>query len=274
MKKLADKEYWDSIYKKKVVQKSATNSKLFIFKNFLKKISRDYTNSFIWEYLLPKFLTIDNSKKIIEIGCAPGKYLIEFNKKFGYEPFGVEYSKEGVDIARSNFTEYGINPSNVIEVDFFDTQFHKENASQYDVVFSRGFIEHFDDPKKVVDMHLSLLKKGGLLVILIPNLNGINKFLAKFLNIDSYKLHNTSIMNAAGFSKLFDNSLVKTEYCGPVGFFSWGLFNTNSRPKYIFYRTMLLVQRFFDFLWRSVFSYKHFYSWYSSPYLLYVGVKK
>ena len=52
----------------------------------------------------------------------------------------------------------------------------------FDVVMSRGFIEHFDEPSSVVDRHLDLLKPGGLLVVSIPNLRGVNGLLTRFFH--------------------------------------------------------------------------------------------
>jgi 2-polyprenyl-3-methyl-5-hydroxy-6-metoxy-1,4-benzoquinol methylase len=40
----------------------------------------------------------------------------------------------------------------------------------FDVVLSGGFIEHFTDVAAIVQKHLQLLKPGGRLVVMIPNL--------------------------------------------------------------------------------------------------------
>lgn len=274
MNKLSEKSYWDSIYKGIDVENK--NSQRFFgrIKTFIKYQTRDYTNNFIWEYLLPKYLPKDSSKKIIEIGCAPGKYLLDFKDRLGYEPYGVEYSEKGVEITKSNFVKKGISEHNVIQADFFDSVFHDQNDAKYDVVFSRGFIEHFDKPEYVVKLHKDLVKSGGYIVVMIPNLSGVNNFLARILNIDSYNLHNTSIMNESAFKSLFTQNDLEQNFCGPVGFFSWGLFNTNSKIKYIFYRAMLVLQRPFDFLWRSLLGPHHFASFWTSPYLLFIGRKK
>lgn len=274
MKKLSEKEYWDSIYKHINLDEVGSESKFSYIKNKIKFITRDYSNFILWEVLCKKYLPYDKSKKIIEIGCAPGKYLINLSYIFGYEPYGVEYSEKGVDITKENFKKWGLDENNIIKADFFNKDFQENNAGKYDVVFSRGFIEHFDNVQSVVDLHSNILKNNGYLVIMIPNLNGVNKVLAKFLNKSSYDLHNISIMNKKSFSGLFSEEDYSINYCDYVGLFSFGLFNTDKKWKYYLYRFLLLVQRPFDLLFRIIFRDRVFTNKYTSPYLLCIAQKR
>ncbi len=274
MQNLAKKEYWDSVYQPMGPHSHEEETFLKKAKNWVKNQTRDYSNFIMWERVVPKYLKKDNSLKIIEIGCAPGKYLINFSKQYSYNVFGVEYSEKGLQITKNNFISEGLNPENVIKADFFDKDFHSNYHEKFDLVFSRGFIEHYDDVKSVVDLHLSLIKKGGLVIVSIPNLSGLNKFFGKFFNIDSYNLHNTSIMSRKSFSELFDPEKVEMVFCDYVGVFSFGLFNTNRRWKYFLHRVLLIVQRPFDFLLRILFDKPTLRSKYSSPYLMFIGRKK
>lgn len=276
MKNLTKKEYWDSLYSE--MEKDKNDKSIFSsFKKWIKHKTRDYSNYLIWDVILPKYLTLPEKKKIIEIGCAPGKYLINFKNNFGFDPYGVEYSEEGARIAKQNFNKNGINPDHIIKADFFDQNFQDRYKENFDLVFSRGFIEHFDNPENAVSGHLNLVKTGGLVVISIPNLSGVNRFIARRMNIDSFILHNTSIMNKEKFCKLFPADKLETIFCGYVGIFSFGLFNTktNREWRYYTYRILLLLQRSFDLLLRLLFGRVNLIkSRFSSPYLLYIGIKK
>lgn len=271
MKKLAEKEYWDSIYKG---VNNKEHGKFYKIKQHLKELTRDYSNFVMWETLMPKFLPKNENLKIIEVGCAPGKYLINFNKKFGYEPYGIEYSEKGVEITKENFIKAGLNPENIIQRDFFDPNFESEYKEKFDLVFSRGFIEHYDDVKSVVEKHLNLVKSGGFVVISIPNLSGLNNLLARFFNIDSYRLHNTSIMRKDVFADLFDTKKIEKIYCDYVGIFSFGLFNTNSRWKIFLHKILITIQRPIDYLVRLFVSSNILKNQYLSPYLLFIGRKR
>lgn len=269
MKKLAEKEYWDLVHKGNF---NDNINKSFLIKSWVKKQTRDYSNFLIWEVIIPKYLPKNNNFKIMEIGCAPGKYLINFYKQFGYEPYGVEYSEKGVEITKKNFLSNNLNSDNIIHADFFDSDFQTNNKNKYDVIFSRGFIEHFDNVKGVVNLHKNLLNKNGYMVVMIPNLNGLNKIFAKILNKKSYDLHNTEIMDKNIFSKLFLDNNLEEIYCNYVGLFSFGLFNTNKKWKYILWRLLLLVQRPFDFLLR-ILRLDYLRNKYLSPYLIFIGRK-
>lgn len=271
MKKLAEKQYWDSVYNKM----NDLNDNKFSFKDFIKNLTRDFSNFLIWEEILPRFFKKNKSVKVLEVGCAPGKYLYKMKELFLYEPFGVDYSQKGVLITREFFRKKGLNPENIIQADVFDEDFQNKNKDKFDVVFSRGFIEHFDNVSSVVDMHTNLLKKDGLLFIMIPNLQGLNYFFGKFLNIDSFILHNLEIMNKDNFKSLFKEDKFQTLFLDYVGVFSFGLFNTNKRWKYLLYRILLLIQRPFDFCFRVLYKLGfNIKSRYSSPYLLFIGIKK
>jgi SAM-dependent methyltransferase len=274
MKKLSEKSYWDSIYNNNIKIDVSTQSIFSVFKKSIKHLTRDYSNYVLWEVLCKKYLPYNKEYKVCEVGCAPGKYLIYFHTSYGYVPYGVEYSEKGVEITKENFRQAQLDPEGVIQADFFDADFQLSHKEKYDVVFSRGFIEHFDDVGRVVDLHSNLLKKGGYMVIMIPNLSGINKVIAKLLNKASFDLHNTSIMNKEVFTALFSESIYHKLYCGYVGFFSIGLFNTDKRWKYYFYRLLLIMQRPVDLLMRSILGNTLVTSSYSSPYLLCIAQKK
>src|ERR1051325_6561309 len=101
----------------------------------------------------------------IEIGCVPGNYMVYLNKEFGYRVDGIDYS-EKLDHVRANLEYNGIHNSRLFAGDFFDFV----PPERYDLVFSGGFVEHFDDHELVVRKHAELAKPGGLVVIFVPNL--------------------------------------------------------------------------------------------------------
>ncbi len=274
MKKLSEKGYWDSIYKNSPKEKDDTVSAVTHCKNWLKRQTRDYSNYLIWENIYPKYLPKSETMKVIEIGCAPGKHIISMHKRYGYIPYGVEYSEAGCDITRDNFKKEGLPPENIIHADFLDKDFQEKNSHAYDVVVSLGFIEHFDDASGIVGDHIKLLSDKGYLVVLIPNLSGINYYLLKFLNPESLSGHNTSIMNKKSFEALFENKDLDHMYCDYIGLLSFGLLNTDKKWKYYLWRVLLIVQRPFDMLQRVLLGSHALKSRYSSPYLLYVGRKK
>ena len=272
MRNFTEKTYWDDVYKDMNIN-SVSISIYYRIKEYLKYITRDYSNFLLWEVLFRSYIPKNKDGKVIEIGCAPGKYLYSFHKDFLYEPYGIDYSKKGVEITKKYFVKKGLNKDNIIYADFFDPLFQSEQKNKYDIVFSRGFIEHFDTVKSVVQNHINMLKVGGYIVIIIPQISSLNGYIARFFNIDSYKVHNISIMNKDSFTNLFPYSQLEHVYCDYVGIGSIGLFNTNTRWKYILYRVLLLLQRPVDFLLRVFVPKNILNNKYTSPYLLFIGKK-
>ena len=111
--------------------------------------------------------------EVLEVGCAPGKWLAFMSDEFGLKPSGIEYSEAGMNATFRNFEALGLEVGEIQAGDFFKI----EPDRQYDVVMSYGFIEHFTDVDEVVELHLRWLKPGGILILGVPNFRGIYSFL-------------------------------------------------------------------------------------------------
>jgi SAM-dependent methyltransferase len=135
---------------------------------------------------------------VLEIGCAPGKWLAFFAKTFGMCASGIEYSAAGMHAVLRNFELLGLSADTIITGDFFELL----PSRQFDVVMSFGFIEHFDDPDDVVARHLAWLKPGGTLVLCVPNFRGIYTPLQRALDPGILEKHNLSIMRPDYFKAL------------------------------------------------------------------------
>lgn len=164
---------------------------------------------------------LDNSKgRALEIGCVPGTILARICKRFGYFPEGVDYDKNTKSIFSKTMNNYGINKFKVYQEDF-----NKWNTEdKFDLVCSFGFIEHFDNPEEVMEKHLKLLKKGGKLIIEIPNFSGVNGFLHRLIDKPNLDNHNNSIMNLDFFEEFVTKNHLKIVYLGYYGswHFQWG----------------------------------------------------
>ena len=130
--------------------------------------------------------------KVLEIGGAPGPYLIYLAKRFGYQAYSLDYSSVGNHRTEENFRAAGI-PVNIIERDLFAPNV-REGLPAFDIVYSLGFIEHFDDLRLVIKKHLELVKPGGLLLLGVPNLTGIYGAVLRLTAPDLVAVHNTNTM--------------------------------------------------------------------------------
>lgn len=285
MSKLTNNKYWDTIYESQntsVKEVSKTDHRNKLEKKLEKIIGKrfasyfhNYSDYYFWDVILVKHLKYDKNIKALEVGSAPGTFMIRLHKTFGFIPYGVEYTKTGVELNRRLFASEQINPENVIEADFLSEDFHSKYRESFDVVLSNGFIEHFDNPNDIVAKHLSLLKKDGLLLISIPNIRGLNYLCTWFFNKPVIPIHNIEIMDLNKFNNLFDRDSVCPIFDNYYGTFNFRLFTA---PLKSFKRFILVLLHTFqlglNFVFRFLFGKRGFKNKYLSPYLLFIGIKK
>ncbi len=153
-------------------------------------------------------------KSFIEIGGFPGVYAAYFYQQ-GVQDVTILDFHTNDDIVRK-FEEINNLPRGVIqciESDFF--AFNPEK--KYDVVFSSGFIEHFEDTEDVIQRHVELLSEEGQLLILIPNFLGLNGSIQRRFdkaNLDSHNLESMEIPRLKEIMRLFDLRDVSVDYIG------------------------------------------------------------
>lgn len=273
MKRKTEKKYWNQIYLSNKKKSKSSSTILNIIKTY-KKLLKNQNNyaKYIFLCLCNKYLKKNKKIKILEVGSAPGDRLIFFNKNYKYEPYGVEYTKTGVKLNKQNFINNNLNPNNIIYEDFFSPNFQKKYKNYFDIVSSFGFIEHFENVEKVIKYHLNTLKKGGTILIMIPNIKGLNYYIQTFANKKIINIHNLKIMNLKNFKKLFTHT--KKLYCNYYGTFHAGLFVTDKTYMKIILKTIRIIQLFIDPIWRLVFNWKGIENKNTSPYLIYIGIKK
>jgi len=132
--------------------------------------------------LLKKYLPIDANIELFEVGCAPGGWLVYFKKEFGYKISGIEYAEQAFQLTQENLHILNID-SNLFFGDIFDFQTNK----RIDILFSRGFIEHFENTEEVVKKLASISSKYVLTII--PNLFGLNGLISRVFRPEVYKKH-------------------------------------------------------------------------------------
>lgn len=269
MKELSTKHYWDNRYSEDSI-KNKNKSNLGIKKHFIRIFKKAPWNETLVErhrwVICDRYLPKDNNFRLMEIGCAPGNFLLSYHKRYGYEPWGIDYSHIGVEKTQENFKNYGIKSDNVIEADFFSSVISQKFNNFFDVVTSHGFIEHFDDPENVIKRHVDLLKVGGFLIVSIPNLRCFNYFRVYLTFPEKISLHNLKIMKINIFKTLFSNPKLGLEelYIGYFGTITFRHFFPNWVPDFA-----SMLEKFVWLLVRD----RGFETSFFSPQIIYIGRK-
>jgi len=114
-----------------------------------------------------KYLNLGKTASFLDIGCAFG-FLFDFVPK-KYSRYGIDVSEFAIEQARIMYPYVTFTTADIEqEVPFKNVKF--DYVTAYDV------LEHLKEPEKALNIIYSILKPGGLLHILIPNLNKIRRF--------------------------------------------------------------------------------------------------
>lgn len=162
----------------------------------------------------PFMKQLSRGKSLIDIGGFPGVFAAWFYKH-GITDVTVLDFHLNRDIVRK-FEKINGLPENSIQcihTDFFS--FTPER--RYDIVFSSGFIEHFEDTADVIKRHVELLSEEGQLLILIPNFLGLNGMIQRRLDRENLEAHNLKSMEIPALEEIMRSYPlrdVSVEYIG------------------------------------------------------------
>lgn len=135
---------------------------------------------------------------VLEIGCAPGRWLAFLSGEFNLGVSGIEYTADGAAATRRNLELLGVKDADIREADFLTAT----PSPTYDVVVSFGFVEHFTDVESVISRHAAWTRAGGRLIIGVPNFRGVHGWLQKGLDPEVLARHNLTIMDVDRLAEL------------------------------------------------------------------------
>ena len=209
--RLTDEPFWDTFWASVEVPAEVDRTSIFD-RSFLP--------------ILAKGIAASGARNVVEVGCAPGRWLSYCARQHGLEVTGYESSPTGATKTRENFTAQGIHGT-VVEEDFLTADLPHE---AFDLVLSLGFIEHFDDATDVVARHAHLLRPGGVLVLEVPNLRGITLGLLRWTKSPLLAHHNLAVMAPSALDGLTSGAgLVRLEV-GDLGGFEPSYVDLSRKP--------------------------------------------
>lgn len=103
---------------------------------------------------------ISNGDKVLEVGAAKGDFIKKLKEDLGAQVVGLELNSKADEYSKLN----GVPIYNVTIQDYAKT--HKD---EFDVVCSFQVLEHISEVKSFLEAKVDCLKKGGKLIISVPN---------------------------------------------------------------------------------------------------------
>ena len=146
-----------------------------------------------WEHQV-SFEKILEHDSILEVGCGSGNFLQQLKERKSVSCVGLELSEEaahtaeskGIKIFRETIENHAI-----------------ENKSRYDVVCFFQVLEHVPDVRSFILSAIDCLKKGGRLIIGVPN-NNPYLFKRDIYHVLNLPPHHMGLWNKESLKKLTD----------------------------------------------------------------------
>lgn len=207
--RLSAKQHWDSLASEHSLPRIASPQKY---------------GSLVTMRFIDGILRNEKKSTFFEIGCAASGWLPYFAQKYGYLVSGLDYSEVGCRLAEENLNRLNIRYDQIICTDVFKWRSEKK----FDIIFTYGVLEHFEKPQALIDICYKHLNDNGVIITLVPNLQGVMGVLFRFFAYDIYKMHIVISKDAlkqvhidAGFRD------IKTDYVGTfsLGVIPWRLSN-------------------------------------------------
>lgn len=132
--------------------------------NFLKRI---YTQLIVKrEIRLLKKHNKNNEMSILDIGCGTG-WTSNVYAENGFNVTGLEPSGVRAEIAKK---KYNLNIIN----DYIE---NISESEKYNFIVLRHIIEHLANPKDIITRLNSFLTRNGIVVVIVPNINCLGRYL-------------------------------------------------------------------------------------------------
>ncbi|OQY40057.1 MAG: hypothetical protein B6229_02605 [Spirochaetaceae bacterium 4572_7] len=112
---------------------------------------------------------LDENVKVLDIGCATGLFL-DHMKGLGWDTYGVEVCSSAAEYG-NRVRNLNIFTGTLAQADFPDNMF--------DVVHLSHVIEHINDPNSFLENIVRVLKPGGVLYCVTPNISGLQSHIFK-----------------------------------------------------------------------------------------------
>ena len=148
---------WDSVWKKRGIPARIVDFGRSIYVFFFERVLKRY---------LPK------NALMLELGCGTSMLTVSLAKHLpDIKVTGLDISQASLDISRKNAEEKGVRNMEFVIGDC--KRVHYEN--HFDLVWSNGLLEHFENPEAIAREHFKAVKQGGAALIAVPYLYSYHK---------------------------------------------------------------------------------------------------
>lgn len=168
-------------------------------KHYLKWRIEENTRLYIW---IKKLIYKKKKINCFEIGVGDGELLYKL-KKFCNKYYGIEPDKTAFKRVKKNKNIYNYTAEN-----YFKKKEFKNLKKFFDLVMLISVFEHISRPDVFIEKVKTKIKKGGLLVISVPNSKSFLffYFLRKLFNLEPWSYFHISFFNVNNLKYLLEKN--------------------------------------------------------------------
>ncbi len=157
-----------------------------------KNIFNEITPNYVFSELFNSIVQKNHPQTAIELGGFPGFYSVYLTRYHHLKCYLLDLVIIPEIIHKIlNINKLPLDAITTIEGDVFCT----EPPFKFDLVYSNGLIEHFDNTESIINQHLKFLNEGGTLLITLPNFRSINGLFQKWFDKKNYDKHYIQCMD-------------------------------------------------------------------------------
>jgi len=178
-------------------------------------------------YALQRAIGTRRVQSILEVGCGNSVWLSYLARLTGAQVVGLDYSPNGCELARHQLASQGI-PGRVVCGDLFKATV--DEIGQFDLVFSLGLVEHFDNLDAVLTALARFVRPGGILFTEVPNLSSFHGLLARIWHPELLAKH--QIVTRRHLAETYPRIGFKAVQSGYAGRFSLDIVAWELYPRW------------------------------------------
>lgn len=146
---------------------------------------------------------IAGCRSILEVGCGPGFFIEKAMKNFnGRTIKGIDMSKSSIENAISR--NLPVEKAGVKEI--------LDRGDRFETVCSFQVLEHIDQPYDFLDALVKLIKRGGRLILCVPNKESFLKHQDNILDMPPHHMTKWNVFTFKYLEKLFPLRLTRISF--------------------------------------------------------------
>jgi 2-polyprenyl-6-hydroxyphenyl methylase/3-demethylubiquinone-9 3-methyltransferase len=166
--------------------------------------------------LFERYAKLTVGSRVLEVGCGRSPWLPVLALQLSCSVVGVDIEPFAAELARANLSGAGAK-GEILCRDAFDLNENEDLAERFDAVYSRGVLEHFDDPSRRLGVLAKYLRPEGRILTTVPNLRGVNWLLQRLADLERLEMH--VIYDSKKLARVHEAAGFETIAAGYVGYY-------------------------------------------------------